>query len=210
MRVAGVDGCRGGWIAALLENGRLSVLVFKNTFPEVLELDAQVVGVDMPIGLPEKPPREADEAARRFLTGQAPAGVVFPTFPRDVIQAETHAKAVAVCRERGWPGISRQSYGLAWKILEVERYLDDRVVEVHPEVSFRALAGRPLGFSKHTWDGFFLRRRLLKGAGIVLPEKLGALPLIDVLDAAAAAWSAARYARGEGDLVLDSLHLRVY
>jgi len=42
-----------------------------------------------------------------------------------------------------------------------------------------------------------LRRRLLKGAGIVLPEKLGALPLIDVLDAAAAAWSAARYARGE-------------
>jgi predicted RNase H-like nuclease len=44
------------------------------------------------------------------------------------------------------------------------------------------------------------RRRLLEQAGIVLPEDLGAASVVppdDVLDAAVAAWSALRIARGE-------------
>ncbi len=102
---------------------------------------------------------------------------------------------------RGW---------VARKILEVGRHKEgDRVIEVHPEVSFRALAGEPLGFSKHTWDGFFLRRRLLEDAGVVLPAALGALPLLDVLDATAAAWTANRYARGEAKPLPAGHHERV-
>ena len=44
------------------------------------------------------------------------------------------------------------------------------------------------------------RRRLLEEAGVVLPSELGeagAAGTDDVLDAAAAAWSATRIARGE-------------
>jgi predicted RNase H-like nuclease len=73
------------------------------------------------------------------------------------------------------------------------------VHEVHPEVSFAVLAGRPLAFAKRTWNGHRERLRLLGRAGIKIPERLdaGLVPADDVLDAAVAAWTATRIARGE-------------
>jgi hypothetical protein len=74
---------------------------------------------------------------------------------------------------------------------------DGRVVEIHPEVSYRAMAGQPLEYSKKSWNGTSLRRLLLAQHGIVLPEdlgKAGLAPLDDVLDAAAAADGIARCA----------------
>jgi predicted RNase H-like nuclease len=71
--------------------------------------------------------------------------------------------------------------------------------EVHPEVSFREMAGAPLEHAKRSWNGQMERRRLLAGGGIELPDDLGSLgpvPPDDVLDAAAAAWSANRIADG--------------
>jgi predicted RNase H-like nuclease len=68
------------------------------------------------------------------------------------------------------------------------------VFEVHPEVSFRELVRRPLA-PKRTAVGASERRLALAEAGIDLPDL--PYPLEDVLDAAAAAWSANRYARGE-------------
>jgi predicted RNase H-like nuclease len=77
------------------------------------------------------------------------------------------------------------------------------VIEVHPEVSFAALAGRPLQNSKRSWNGQMERRRLLASAGIELPDELtaGDAAADDVLDAAIAAWSAARKDRGEAATV---------
>ena len=76
---------------------------------------------------------------------------------------------------------------------------DDRVVEVHPEVSFTMMGGQHLTASKKTWNGLQERRRLLASVGIVLPDASEALVGIvsdDVVDAAAAAWSALRVADG--------------
>jgi predicted RNase H-like nuclease len=75
---------------------------------------------------------------------------------------------------------------------------DERVVEVHPEASFRELAGAPLVEGKKSYDGVMRRLALLEGAGIVLPRVLsiGRVGIDDVLDAAAAAWSASRVALG--------------
>lgn len=70
---------------------------------------------------------------------------------------------------------------------------DERVFEVHPEVSFRELLGRML-VSKSTAAGVAERRLALAEAGIDLPDL--PYPTDDVLDAAVAAWSAARYASG--------------
>jgi predicted RNase H-like nuclease len=97
------------------------------------------------------------------------------------------------------PSLSAQSFALGRKILEVEACLEDRVFEVHPEVSFAALASRQLRHSKRSWNGQMERRRLLTAAGIELPEELtaGHAAADDVLDAAIAAWSAVRKARGE-------------
>lgn len=193
----GIDGCKGGWVAVAVEDGRFVSCATFTSVAAALEAHAAAyaVAIDMPIGLPEAPPRAADVAARAFLRGQP--GVVFPTYPLDVYEQPSHHEAARLCKERGWPAISRQSYALKARILEVERDRDQRVFEVHPEVSFRALAGKPIGFSKHSWTGFMARRRLLASAGIDLPDDVGAAPVIDVLDAAAAAWSAGRHACGD-------------
>ncbi|MGH2684381.1 MAG: DUF429 domain-containing protein, partial [Actinomycetota bacterium] len=54
MLVAGVDGCRSGWVVAVgpaLGRGVIDVSVVP-CLSDVLALDVAVVGVDMPIGLP--------------------------------------------------------------------------------------------------------------------------------------------------------------
>jgi predicted RNase H-like nuclease len=177
----GVDACRGGWVA--VELGAAPVV--RPTFADVLARfrDASVVAVDIPIGLPEDEPRPADVAARAFVGARRSS--VFLTYPRAVLEAATYEDALSLARSLGWPGISKQSYGLRHRIFEVGNVLEERVIEVHPEVSFRELAGRELP-SKHTREGLELRQRLL------------ARPRAnhDVLDAAVAAWSANRYAGG--------------
>jgi predicted RNase H-like nuclease len=75
-----------------------------------------------------------------------------------------------------------------------------RIIEVHPEVSFRELAGAPLEYGKKTYNGTMMRLKLLERAGIDIPAELGSVggvALDDVLDAGAAAWTAARYVQGE-------------
>ncbi|WP_442914336.1 DUF429 domain-containing protein [Kribbella sp. NBC_00709] len=62
------------------------------------------------------------------------------------------------------------------------------------------MAGRPLSHPKSTWAGGEERRRLLAAAGMTVVGDIGFAGEVagvdDVLDAAAAAWTARRYAEG--------------
>lgn len=189
MIAVGVDAYKGGWIAVPLEGGQFGENLVRRSFAEILSVfrDAEAIGVDIPIGLPERPARPADLDARIFVGPRRSS--VFPTYPRDVLSAPTYADARALCRSRAWPVISAQSYALRDRILEVEAALEDRVIEVHPEVSFRERAGRDLA-SKHTPPGL-TERALLVGLPDVRDH--------DLLDAAVAAWTADRYARGAAE-----------
>jgi predicted enzyme related to lactoylglutathione lyase len=64
LRVAGVDLGRGGLAVVVLQDGRVIEAFRCDTFAEALLVDAEVVAVDIPIG---DEPREADEAAERFV-----------------------------------------------------------------------------------------------------------------------------------------------
>ena len=160
--------------------------------------EARCIGVDMPIGLPERGVRECDRLAKAFVGVRRNS--VFMTPPRRVLAAASYAAANEIAPELFGAKISQQAWALRRIIAVVEAIADDRVIEVHPEVSFRAMAGEPLPDAKTTWNGQALRRRLLREAGIELPEDVGeaaAVPPADVLDAAAAAWSARRCASGD-------------
>ncbi|MBV9141601.1 MAG: DUF429 domain-containing protein [Pseudonocardiales bacterium] len=66
-------------------------------------------------------------------------------------------------------------------------------------MSFAAMNGQPLAHRKTSWTGQMTRRTLLARHGIQLPDHLGDAGEAgpdDVLDAAAAAWSAQRIATG--------------
>jgi predicted RNase H-like nuclease len=197
-RVAGVDGCKGGWLAALDGGGEVEFQVHRD-FRSVLSLDASIIGVDIPIGLPHSEPRRADLLARTFVGPRWQS--VFVTPPRAVLEAETHADATALCVKLTGKGVSQQAFALRMRILEVDELAsgDRRVVEVHPEVSFRALAGRPLP-SKHTPEGKSARRELL---GLDTAAVRPALEK-DALDAAIVAWTANRIAAGVAETLPDN------
>ena len=196
LRVAGVDLASGGWAVVVLEESRVMETFRCATFAEALLVDAQVVAVDIPIGILDEGARPADIAARRFVGRRAPS--VFTTPVRRVLQTPTYAEARRVALDLTGKSISAQSYALRDRILEVDEYAheDERVIEVHPEVSFRELGHRPL-LSKHRADGLAERRLLLEQAGIDLPASVPRIAEPDLLDATVAAWSARRYALGE-------------
>jgi predicted RNase H-like nuclease len=194
--VAGVDACPGGWIVVqLLPDGTAAVGVVKQ-FNEVLQLDVAVIAVDIPIETVDESPHEADTTARRFVGARRNS--IFSTPIRAVLGSESHAEASRRQRELTGKGLSLQSYWLCRRMLEVNAWVKDdkRIVEIHPEVSFCELRGEPLRFSKHSPEGLAERRALLEQVGITIPRRPPRAKEDDLLDAAAAAWSARRYARG--------------
>jgi len=206
VRVLGVDGCRTGWVGIVLDGGRVTA-VHGTTITEVLDKAGSdgglaCVAVDIPIGLPDTGRRQADVLARKALGPRWQS--IFLTPVRPALLTADFAEAVALNRERAGEGLSRQAFALRTKVLEVDALVRDGarpvVVEVHPELSFATMSGGPLAAGKKTWAGAQERRALLARHGIPVPEDLGpagALAAVDdVLDAAAAAWSAGRCAAG--------------
>lgn len=203
-RVLGIDGCRKGWVGVTHDpqpRGYFGATIADIALAADADGVVDVLAVDMPIGLPRAGVRQADVLARVRIG--ALASSVFPTPVREALVAPTHAEAVLISRATSGRGLSIQSYGLRAKILEVDAFVrasSRTVIEVHPEVSFALLAGRSLTTRKSTWAGLEERRTLLASAGIVVPADLGLAGRMagpdDVLDAAAAAWSGDRYARG--------------
>ena len=209
MHVVGVDVWAGRWVAVIVGTSVENVAVFEQ-LSEVATAhpDVAVVGVDIPIGLPETGVRAADVAARAYVRPRSSS--VFSAPPRDVLDQPSYQAALAHSRRRHGRGLSSQAYHLGAKILEAEAVDDARFHEVHPEVSFRALKGAPLEYAKKTWNGQMERRELLADAGIQLPDDLGPAAAVapdDVLDAAVAAWSARRIAEGTAATLPDPLEV---
>ncbi|HET6969200.1 MAG TPA: DUF429 domain-containing protein [Ornithinibacter sp.] len=210
--VLGVDGCPGGWVGAVLVPGapRPRVVVAP-TIADLVEtvrsdVDVQVVGIDIPIGLPDSSIRQADVLARRELPGRASS--VFTTLTRAAYLADTRAEADAVNRGLSGQGVGAQAFALRAKILEVDAWLRSRptveVVEVHPEVSFTTMARAPLP-GKRTPEGQAARLGALAAAGVAQPSVLSGSGYAadDVLDACAVAWTAHRRAVGEARSLPD-------
>ena len=204
--VVGVDwyktGRRSkGWVFVRLVNGAFdNAAIYEHFADGVAKFagNAAVIGVDIPIGYPAPPAleRAADGEARDMVR---PLGSsVFPVPYPDVFRAANWEAANKLSCQLTGKGLSTQSFSLVPMIVEVQEVAnrDERVHEVHPEVSFRALAGHPLQ-SKKRWNGHTQRRKLLAKAGIKIRNDLGPAgiaPVDDILDAAVAAWSANRIA----------------
>ena len=207
-RVAGVDMAGGGWAVVVLEGDRVVDAFRCESFADALVVEADVIGVDIPIGMPAEGVRPADAAARRFVGPRSSS--VFSTPIRPVLEAPSYAEARRVATELTGRSVSAQTYALARRILEVDGYAsdDERVIEVHPEVSFRELAERPLA-SKHRVQGLVERRALLQNAGIEIPASVARIAQPDLLDATVVAWSARRYARHDAVPLPDEHRERI-
>lgn len=216
MTVVGVDGCPGGWLAFAWD-GELTYRVH-TSFRTLLAscAAAACIGIDVPIGLDDRP-RACDVEARRIL-GPGRASSVFRPPSRaalgtasalaDATHVPDYRTACELNRQACGVDLSRQAYGILPKIAEVDAAmtpdLQCRVIEVHPEVAFWALAQRAMRANKKTVEGFAERRAALAAAlaDTAIPTRSEARRLAppagpdDVLDAIAVAWTAHRFAEG--------------
>jgi predicted RNase H-like nuclease len=210
--VAGVDGCKGGWLVVLrdLGTGRGQVAV-KRTFAEVLGMreNPRIIAVDIPIGLMDKARpggRACDHEARLKVGLRRPS--VFSPPVRKALGADSWREADAINRASSPDGVglARQTWGIVPRIREVDKALkppeQQRVRECFPELSFAGMTGEPMRSSKRTVNGMQDRVEALIHAGFVDPRKFhGVLPSAeasfhDVLDAHACCWTAARIYEG--------------
>jgi len=212
--VAGIDGCRGGWIAFKVD------LTARATSVEVVDLaawlrerppDLACVGIDIPIGLLDRP-RACDVAARKLL-GQPRGSSVFPAPCRAAVGAQTHQEASSINRQKASKGLSQQAWGIIPKIKQVDDAMTPHnqrwAFEVHPEVCFWALNQRsPMKHNKKTKDGAAERIDVLRRVFpdierhlLTRPPRVGA---DDLLDAAVAAWTAMRRNCNEAERVCSS------
>jgi predicted RNase H-like nuclease len=219
--VAGVDGCRAGWIVAFASvnrNGigpdvfdvRVRVLTrFADIF--VAPEEPQRVAVDIPIGLPEHigPQGRGPERAVRPLLGERQSSV-FAVPSRSAVYAPDYGEACRLASETSFPPkkVSKQLFMIAPKIREVDETLRSapvligRVFEVHPEVAFWRLNGRralgePKKIKGRPYEpGLALRRDILSKNGFLDAVTGEAAPAgaaaDDLLDALACAAIARR------------------
>lgn len=206
MIVAGVDGYPRGWLVlrcSFDRRGRMEIVALEGHggFASVLALPVEVVVVDVPIGLVERPeqgPRRCDLEARRLLGSRGVS--VFPAPSRAALTAGSYEQARAI------GPMNVQTFGILRKVADVDRTVDAgmqaRVREGHPEMSFREAGNgaAPLR-SKTSVEGRVQRSRLLSKLGLDVDALLARRPAgaatDDVLDAAAMAWTAARVVYGK-------------
>lgn len=166
--VAGVDGCRAGWVVVLVEAHATAIRVpdvrLCPSFAAVLALQPApvVIAVDIPIGLLDAPQpggRTCDRQARQLLRRRASS--VFSPPSRHILEATQYAQVRA-------HGMSRQAFGILPKIREVDRLmtpaLQHSVYEAHPELAFGSLTGHPMQHNKKTPAGRAERLQALASA----------------------------------------------
>jgi predicted RNase H-like nuclease len=210
--LAGVDGCRIGWVVAFVRPSGVEAHVrVVARFADIAAAAeaAAVIAVDMPIGLPARIGLggRGPENAVRPLLGMRQSSV-FSVPSRAAVETDDYRDACRIAALTSDPPgmISKQLFMIAPKIREVDAALRAdaafaaKVFEVHPEVAFWRLNGEralaePKKVKSRLWPpGLALRRGLLIGAGFgravvqaVPPSGAAADDLLDALACAAVA-----------------------
>jgi len=209
--VLGVDGWRLGWVGALLDGRAVQLLALPDVAAVLAVPGVAVVAIDMPIGLSEDGVRACDVLARELLQPTGAASSVFPSPVRAVLATRDYAEAREISRAVTVPprAPSAQAFQLVRSIRALDDALGDpptdRVVEVHPELAFRLGLGGVTD-RKGTARGTVQRLQALRAVMDVeaaLADAPHGVPMIDALDACAAAWSAQRWADETAEQVGD-------
>jgi 8-oxo-dGTP diphosphatase len=163
----GVDGCKGGWIAAIINHGKLILEKYTNledivlnygTFDEFL--------IDMVIGLPSTSDQiRPDTEARKMIKERA--STIFPVPCRQAVYAEDISKSYDENLRVLGKKFTPLTVGIMPKMREVDIFLQENnqyknlIKESHPEVCFAQLNGSTVLSKKAELEGIEERIRIL-------------------------------------------------
>ncbi|WP_333648669.1 DUF429 domain-containing protein [Lacrimispora sp.] len=168
-KCVGVDGTKGGWLAACMKADAVSIQLYRTIHELCAEYsDTDSILIDIPIGLPESDTDiRPDNVLRNNLKGKASS--VFNTPCRQAVYASNYEGANAINKDVMGKGLSKQSFAICEKIKEVDAFLQsnpdwkNRLVESHPEYGFALLnVGAPVVESKKKQAGVSARISLLR------------------------------------------------
>ena len=213
MWVAGVDGCRAGWIVCLrdIDTHALRIELIDG-IDEIGRLPEKPerIAIDMPMGIADiagKGGRLCEQEARALLPGKSSS--VFSLPCRAALAATDYGQALKLNRASGADtvGLSKQAFHLFHKLRDLDSWItprrQQRCIEAHPELAFALLNGRkPVLSPKRRPDGRAERLRLLRRAGIeVSHAMLSGRPrgcgIDDLLDAIVLTRTAERHLGGD-------------
>ena len=218
--LAGIDGYKNGWVAAIeVRHSKTVVRAYPNFRTILDDSSLALIVIDIPIGVLDHGARTCDVEARRVL-GRARGTSICPSPIRSMLYAGTWEEA---CRRRfaqEGKKCSKQVAGILPKIREVDEGMtpatQHRVREGHPELCFAMMnQGKAMRFNKRTKQGqkerLTLLRRHFPDITMHVREVRGAST--DIIDAYACLWTAKRIAEGKevllvADTELDSKGLK--
>jgi len=191
----GVDACPSGWIATALPvpkkqstntnlKSQIELLqqpceaesIFHNNFRELIGFHfdkADVIMIDIPIGLMDEGRRPCDGLVRKKLGPRASS--VFPAPRRPMLSMKTYEEANQWGKNQGADkggGLSKQAWHILPKIRDVDAVmtpeLQTKVFEAHPELAFARLNQNiPCQNNKKKLNGKMERREILRRVGLI-------------------------------------------
>ncbi len=181
-RYLGIDGCRGGWLAAGIDdNDELNFQVLSRldelTAPSAPFPGVKAVLIDIPLGFPEKEYRCCDREARKLL-GPNRGASVFYTPVKSAVYEGSYQEACAKNENALGKKFSKQTWNICVKIREANDFLhrisshpfpnsqDERLPfpalrEAHPELCFLGWSGTPCTHNKKSLEGIIERREII-------------------------------------------------
>jgi predicted RNase H-like nuclease len=215
--VAGLDGCKAGWLIAACPPFRFCDcrVWIEPSHEAALSMAADMAVIDIPIGLTELQPvpRATDGAARGYLRAMnidghaSPGSRVFSAPSRAALALFRAGLGYHALNARlDGPKMSQQAFHITGRIAAVDAWMTpDRQRtrrEGHPEVAFAGLAGRTLP-PKKSMAGALARDAALGGLGFdmqalakTLGKRTGRWAMDDLRDACVLVWVASRAETG--------------
>ena len=143
----GVDGCKGGWIAAVYDHGDLRIEKY-NVIGAIIERYPLFEDflIDMVIGLPSNNSHiRPDTFARGLIPGRT--STIFAVPSRQAVYKNSEAEQIEANKKALGKGLSKQTVAIISKIRELDSFLNSKsqykngIKESHPEVCFARLNG---------------------------------------------------------------------
>ena len=220
-KIAGVDGCPGGWLCIGLDTvtNAFRVSIF-HLAADLLAHDPfiQVMTIDMAIGLPNAGRRRCDELARDLLGDRHVCVSNAPIRP--ALYAPSRLAASAVTQREVNRQVGAQEWALYPKVINLDLAITPShqrwCFEIHPEVSFYRWNDRvPIQYGKDTDMGKQARETLIDAAWpkarqsvLTSLQQQGVsreyYAMDDINDAFAALWTARRIALGQAERIPEA------